>query len=112
MNAAARDIHQSNFFHGQLADMRLSFSQGLQLTLLLLVLLSALSVIYVTNLYRITLGQFEAAEQQTHQLQLQRGQLLLEQASLARSSRVEQLAEDKLHMILPEDKRTFVLRLS
>lgn len=111
MNAAARDINQSNFFHGQLAEMRLSLSHCVQLGLLLLVLASALSVVYMTNLYRMTLSQLESSEQQAHQLQLQWGQLLLEQASLATPSRVQQLAEDKLHMALPMDKQTVVLHI-
>lgn len=110
MNAAARDINQSNFFHGQLADIRLSLSSALHIGLLLIVLLSALAVVYMTNLQRTTLYQLESAEQQTHQLQLQWGQLLLEQASLATPSRVEQLAANKLNMILPMNKKMMVLR--
>ncbi len=110
MNAAARDINQSNFFHGQLASIRLSFSSALQIGLLFAVLISALAVIYTTNSQRITLSQLEAAEQQSHQLQLQWGQSLLEQASLATPSRVERFATDKLNMILPVDKRMMVLR--
>jgi len=110
MNAAARDINQSNFFHGQLANIRLSFASALQIGLLFAVLVSSLAVVYTTNLQRLTLSQLEASEQQSHQLQLQWGQLLLEQASLATPSRVEQLATEKLNMILPADKKMMVLR--
>ncbi|MDP3561356.1 MAG: cell division protein FtsL [Legionellaceae bacterium] len=110
MNAAARDINQSNFFHGQIANIRLSFSSALQIGLLFAVLVSALAVVYVTNLQRVTLSQVEFEEQQTHQLQLQWGQLLLEQASLATPSRVERLAAGKLNMTLPIDKKMMVLR--
>ncbi len=109
MNAAARDIHQSNLFHGQLAGIRLSFSSALQLGLLLAVLLSALCVVYVTNLHRVTLNQLELSVQNNHQLQLQWGQLLLEQASLATPSRVEHLATDKLNMVLPASKKILIL---
>ena len=111
MNAAARDINQSNFFHGQWADMRLSWSISLQIVVLAAVLVSALAVIYITNLHRMTLSQLEMADQQAHLLQLQWGQLLLEQASLATPSRVEQMATDKLHMVLPANKKLFVLRV-
>lgn len=111
MNAAARDINQSNFFHGQWADMRLTWSMYAQIVILLAVLVSALSVIYSTNMYRMTLSQLELAELQGHQLQLQWGQLLLEQASLATPARVEQMATDKLHMVLPLSKKMFVLRV-
>ena len=111
MNAAARQIHQSNFFSGQWSDMRLSKQLCLQIVLLFAVLVSALAVVYITNLHRMTLGQLQLVEQQSHQLQLQWGQLLLEQASLATPARVQQLAEEKLHMMVPTSKQTFILRV-
>lgn len=111
MNAAARQINQSNFFSGQWTEMRLSRPLCMQIALLFAVLISALAVVYTTNLYRVTLGQLQQAEQQSHQLQLRWGQLLLEQASLATPGRVQQLAEEKLHMVLPAGKQTFILRV-
>lgn len=110
MNAAAREINQSNFFNGQLTEMRLSRPLCLKISLLLAVLLSALAVVYVTNLHRLTFTQLQVAEQQAHELQLQWGQLLLEQASLATPGRVQQLAGEKLHMVLPASKQTIILR--
>lgn len=105
MNAAARDINQTNFFHGQLMSMRLSFASIVRLSLMIVVLLSALAVIYTTNYYRLTLNQLESAEHVSHQLNLQWGQLLLEQASLATPSRVEVLASQQLKMVLPTTKK-------
>ncbi|MDF1757115.1 MAG: cell division protein FtsL [Legionellaceae bacterium] len=110
MNAAAKYINQSSFFHGQLASIRISFSSTLQIGLIVSVLVSALAVIYVTNMQRLTFNKLETAEQQNHQLQLKWGRLLLEQASLATSSRVESLARTKLNMILPDNKTIMVLR--
>ena len=110
MNAAARVIHQSNFFSGQLTEMRFSKQLCLQIVLLLAVLFSAVAVIYVTNVHRITFSQLQVEEQEGHQLQLQWGQLLLEQASLATPARVELLAAQKLQMMLPTDKQTIILR--
>jgi len=110
MNAAARAIHQSNFFSGQLLEMRLSKQWCFLLVLLMLVLVSSLAVIYSTNDHRVRFSQLEQLEQQAHQLQLQWGQLLLEQASLATPARVELLATEKLQMRLPQDKQTFVLQ--
>ena len=110
MNAAAKEINQNNFFDGQFTEMRLSKQLCLQIALLLAVLLSALMVVYATNLHRVTFTQLQQTEQQTLKLQLQWGQLLLEQASLATPSRVEQMASEKLHMMLPTDKQTFILR--
>lgn len=110
MNAAARAINQSNFFNGQLLAMRLPKQLCFLLILLLAVLVSALSIVYTTNKHRMCFSQLQHIEQQTNQLQLQWGQLLLEQASLATPARVEQLATEKLQMRLPVDKETFVLR--
>lgn len=110
MNAAARSINQSDFFHGHMSNIRPSRALCLHIALLVAVLVSALSVVYTTNVHRLVLSQLEQAEQQAHQLKLQWGQLLLEQASLARPSRVQQLATDKLNMVLPVNKQTFVLR--
>lgn len=110
MNAAARAIHQSNLFSGHLSDVRLSKQLCFVLTLLLTVLISALAVVYVTNEHRISFSQLQRIEQQAHQLQLQWGQLLLEQASLSTPARVELLAIEKLQMKLPADKETFVLQ--
>ncbi|KTD39345.1 cell division transmembrane protein FtsL [Legionella nautarum] len=110
MNAAARAINQSNFFSGQLSDMRLSKQLCFLLTLLLAVLVTALAIVYTTNEHRIYFSQLQRLEQQANQLQLQWGQLVLEQASLATPARVEQLAVEKLQMRLPADKEIFILR--
>ncbi|MBI2785484.1 MAG: cell division protein FtsL [Legionella longbeachae] len=110
MNAAAKVINQGTLFNGQLAEMQMSKSLYMLIILLVSVLISALAVVYSTNSYRVTLSQVEHQEQQTHYLQLQWGQLLLEQASLATPARVEELAKDKLQMVLPTSKNTYWLQ--
>ncbi|MCE0723092.1 MULTISPECIES: cell division protein FtsL [Legionella] len=110
MNAAARVINQGTLFNGQLADMHMSKSLYMLIILLVAVLVSALAVVYSTNSYRVTLNKVEQQEQLTHYLQLQWGQLLLEQASLARPARVEELATEKLQMLLPTSKNTYWLQ--
>lgn len=109
MNAAAKVINQGNLFNGQWADIHMSKSIYMLMVLLAAVLVSALAVIYSTNSYRSTLSQVEQEEQQTHFFQLQWGQLLLEQASLATPARVEELATEKLGMTLPNSKNTYFL---
>jgi cell division protein FtsL len=111
MNAAAKVMHQSNFFSGQWGDLRLTKGLCLHLILLLALLFSSLSVVYMTNLHRITFTQLQQEEQKTHHLQLQWGQLLLEQASLATPARVQELATQKMHMALPMVKQTVILRV-
>lgn len=109
MNAAAKVINKSNIFNGQLADMHMSKSISLLMVLLFAVLVSAFAVIYSTNSYRSTFSQVEQEEQQSHFLQLQWGQLLLEQSSLATPARVEELAEEQLKMTFPTNKNTYLL---
>ncbi|KTC88496.1 cell division protein FtsL [Legionella cincinnatiensis] len=111
MNAAAKVINQEGtLFNGQLADIHMSKSLYMLVILLIAVLVSALAVVYSTNSYRVTLNQVEQQEQLTHYLQLQWGQLLLEQASLATPARVEELAHEKLQMVLPNSKNTYWLQ--
>ena len=101
MNAAAKAINQSNLFNGQLFEIRLSKQVCFLLTLVFALLLTALAIVYTTNEHRIRFSHLERLEQQTNQLQLQWGQLLLEQASLATPERVEYMAASKLQMKLP-----------
>lgn len=110
MNAAARAITQSTLFSGRLVEMRLSKELGCVLVLLCALLLSSLAVIFVTNEHRLSYGQWQQLKQQERQLQLEWGQLLLEQASLATPSRVEELAVEKLRMKLPADQDTYLLQ--
>ena len=109
MNAAARVINQSTLFNGHLADMHMSKSVYLMIVLLISVLVSAFAVIYSTNSFRLTLSQVQQEEQQTNILQLQWGQLLLEQSSLATPARVEEIALSKLKMTLPTRNNTYLL---
>jgi cell division protein FtsL len=109
MNAAAKVINQGTIFNGQLADMHMSKSLYMLIVLLIAVLISAFAVVYSTNSYRSTFSLVEQEEQQNHFLQLQWGQLLLEQTSLATPARVEELAIEKLKMTLPTAKNTYYL---
>lgn len=111
MNAAARALHESNFFHGHLTEIRFSFMQFLQFLLLLSVLVSALGIVYSTNQYRINLSQFEHSKLVESQLQLEWGQLLLEQASISAPSHIQEDAERVLKMKMPEAKNIRIVHL-
>lgn len=109
MNAAARDINQTNFFHGQLINLKISLTSIFHFGFMMAVLLSSIAVVYTTNCHRLMLNRTEAAEQQSNRLQLAWGQLLLEQASLVTPSRVEYWATQQLKMHLPSSKNVIVL---
>jgi cell division protein FtsL len=110
MNAAAKMIHQATLFNGQWTQLHMSKAMGLIMGLVMLLLFSGLAVTYSTNAYRLTFDQVQQAELERHNLELQRGQLLLEQASLATPARVAELAQEKLEMQLPDSQHSFVLR--
>lgn len=104
MNAAARVIHQSSVFTGHWFAMRLSKIQSALLSVICLMLLSAIGIIYITNEYRGLLSDMERLQKQSHTLHMEWGQLLLEQASLVSPSRVEALASQHLGMHLPRQQ--------
>lgn len=110
MNAAARVIHQGNVFTGQLSTMQMTKTIYFLSVLMFAVLLSALGVVYSTNSYRVTLSLVEQEEQQAHLLQLQWGQLLLEQSSLATPARVESMARQQLNMVFPVSDKILSLQ--
>ncbi len=110
MNAAAKMIHQSSVFQGRLAKVQFSKQFYLQIGLLIFTLVSSLGVVYTINMHRMTCSQLQFSEQEAHQLQLQWGQLLLEQAILAKPEHIEKIATEQLHMILPANKQAFILR--
>lgn len=109
MNAAAKYINQSSFFHGQLAGIRMSSMNIFQIGLVIALLISSLAVVTVTNMHRVTISQLEIAESKSHQLELKWGKLLLEQASLAAPARVEEIATNKLDMIFIDNTNTNII---
>lgn len=112
MNAAARALHESNFFHGHWTEIRFSSMQFLQFVLLSMVLLSALAIVYCTNQYRLVLSQYEHAKMQESALELEWGQLLLEQASVSAPSHIQEKAETLLKMQLPLNKDIQIVQIS
>lgn len=109
MNAAAKVIQQTHVFQGQWTRMSISKQFLLQFILLGLTLSTAIAVINVVNIQRDIYAKLQFAEQRTHQLEFEWGELLLEEASLVTPARVEQLATRVLHMRLPFNKQVLVL---
>lgn len=111
MNAAAKALHESNLFHGHISQIRFSFVQCLQMILIISVLVSSIVVVYCTNQYRMNLSQLEHAKQEASSLELQWGQLLLEQASISAPSRVQESAEEVLRMVTPNRQQSVVYQM-
>lgn len=79
----------------------------LRALLLAAVMVSASGVVWSTHSYRGLVSEVEALRSEKHQLEVEYGQLQLEQASLAHPGRIDQSARTELGMRLP-DHRTVV----
>lgn len=109
MNAAAKVMHQTNIFNGHLLGIHCSMELKCVLTLLFAILLSALAIVYVTNQHRLYFSQLQQQKKQHQILQIHRGQLLLEQASLTTPARVERFASKRLQMYAPSEHERSIL---
>jgi cell division protein FtsL len=110
MNAAARLVHQ-NIVSRQLVFARLLSGQQLTiLSLTLAILLSALSVIYMTHLTRELHAQIQHSFVEQDRLHMEYGQLLLERSTWMMQARTQQIAENKLGMIVPDRHSVVVVR--
>jgi len=109
MNAAARLVHQSVLSRHLIKAHFLSRRQLVVAILALAVLLSALGVIYVTHVTRILHATYQRHLIEQDRLQVERGQLLLERSTWMMQAKVEQIAENKLGMVMPAYKSTVVV---
>ncbi len=78
--------------------------------LILAVVLSALAVIYNAYRYRALFHEQQVLQQQSDGLQVEWGQLLLEQSALASHSRIEKVVTEKLQMYVPSPDEIVVVR--
>jgi cell division protein FtsL len=82
---------------------------AINLVLVFLIVLSAISSIYLIHLSRQTLSELQALHQRSDALHVEWTQLLLEQGAWASYSRVEQLAGERLRMERPDPARVQVI---
>lgn len=109
MNAAARLVHQ-HVLTRHLVYAHFMTKQQLGMMLLVLsVLVSALSVVYVTHLNRTLYADYEHNIIEQNHLTVQRGQLLLERSTWMMQARIQQIAEKQLNMIVPDHNKTVMI---
>ncbi len=70
---------------------------------------SAIGVIWSTHISRHLLNELQQLEQQRNDLQVEWGQLLLEQSSLVSQGRIENLAIAELGMTIPATENVVVV---
>lgn len=70
--------------------------------LLAVLVVSGISVIYTTFKQRLLLNELQGLENQRNELQVQWGQMLIEQSTFSLEGRIERKAVEELQMELPE----------
>ena len=90
---------------GLLVCMHLIRSYGAVLVLLLLVVLSGLSVGYVSYENRLLHNQIQQELENRNSAQVEWGKLLLEHSTLTAPGKIEQVAREKLGMDVPKNSQ-------
>lgn len=109
MNAAARFLNQGALSRSWVVSVILSRIQFPVLLLIVSVVVSALSVIYVANTSRTLTAGIQQTLSERDQLHVQWGQLLLEKSSWITQARVQNVAEGQLGMMLPDSKSVVIV---
>ncbi|MEJ2565881.1 MAG: cell division protein FtsL [Gammaproteobacteria bacterium] len=78
--------------------------------LMVLVMASAFAVIYAKHQSRKLFVELQALHKARDDMDIEWGQLQLEQSTLATHSRVEGTASNKLGMVIPDAKQVVILR--
>jgi len=109
MNTAARLLNQGVLSRGWVISVFLKKSQFMTLAMVVSVLLSGLSVIYITNTSRTLNANIQQLMSEREQLHVKWGQLLLEKSTWIMQARIQNLAEGKLGMVIPDSKSVVVI---
>lgn len=109
MNAAARLVHRGELSRHLVLTHLLSGKQLVTAVLAFAVILSALCMIYVTQLTRTLNANYQHFLQEQDHLHVERGQLLLERSTWMMQARIQQIAENKLGMIVPNHKSVVII---
>ncbi len=109
MNAAARFLSQSTVSRTWVISVLLSKIQFSTLILTAAVLVSSLSIIYVTNTTRTLNAGLQQIFTERDQIHVQWGQLLLEKSTWMTQARIQNVASKKLGMIVPNSSTVKII---
>ena len=110
MNSAARLINdQVQLPVWQWISIKTTKVQCAAQALMLMILLSAIAVVYVTNQTRNAYHELQRSQNHQHELNIQYGQLELEKGTWGTQARIERVAETKLHMQVPSVRSVIVV---
>ncbi len=109
MNAAARTLHHGNFFRGDLSTLTLSRKNVSLWLMLIAILLSAFSIVYLRNVERHYFGEQQSLISQNNRIEEQWSQLLLEQSMWSSPSRVQTYAVNHLNMRVTKPEAILII---
>lgn len=109
MNAAARLVHRGVLTRHLVFTHFLSRKQLTSVVLAFAVIMSALCTIYVTQATRILHANYQHNLVEQDHLHVERSQLLLERSTWMMQARIQQIAESKLGMIIPDNKSVVII---
>ncbi len=109
MNTAARLVGQSSLTRSWVISAILAKTQFSLVILVASVVVSALSVVYVTNNARSINAGIQQALVERNNLHVQWGQLLLEKSTWVTPARVEKIAEKEMSMVIPDSKSVVIV---
>lgn len=110
MNAAARLLNQGVLSRGWVISLFLNRAQLPLFIAALAVLVSALSVVYITNTTRSLHASLQQTLTERDRLHVQLGQLLLEKSTWIMQARVQNVAEKHFGMVVPDSKSVVVVK--
>ena len=105
MNAASRALAQTSLGIKNVWEVFLLPQQFHIVLLSLVVFVSSLGVVYMKDLNRRLYRDVQIQQEQHQMLQTEWGQLLLEQSTWARQTRIEKVATQQLQMIVPQPQK-------
>jgi cell division protein FtsL len=109
MNAAARLLNQGELSRGWVVSVFLNRFHFSWVTLIFAVLVSALSLIYAANTVCYLNASVQQLAAERDRLHVQTGQLLLEKSTLMMQTRVQNIAEKELDMVVPAGQAVIVV---
>jgi len=109
--AAPQNASESSGRVTVLAWLNIGSSRSLLLiALMLAVLLSALAVVETSYRHRMTFHELQQSRVQTNDLDVQWGQLLIEQSTFGLEGRIERRASEELGMKVPDWSKIVMVR--
>ena len=107
MNATARALAAGTFNGSNIRHMLFSIRSLFILLLLMILLVTGFSVIYIKDKTREAVTELHSLEYQHDQMMVEQGKLLLEQNTWSSPIRIQNIAQNQLSMTTPA-KNTIV----